>query len=99
VTDFTGCVFRARQRDVLNNNFEEFLSDATPEETYLLAAILESRNGGLVSQVSGVDEIPLGEVFACELDRNDTYIRLPKGYRAKVQKYVDALQAVEDKAD
>lgn len=89
---------RARARDVLIDRFEEFLQEAKPEEIRLLGAIFHAREGGSFGAVEGVEEIPLGEAFAFELDRNDTYIRIPKGFRARVQKYVDALQAIEDRA-
>jgi hypothetical protein len=45
--------------------------------------------------VKGVDEIPLGDAFAYELDQHDTYIRVPRGLRAKTQNYIDALKAIE----
>jgi hypothetical protein len=85
---------RARNRDLLIDRFEEFLRAAEPEEISILSEILFSRDQGMYDQIEGVKEVPLGEAFGWTLDREETYIRIPKGLRAKVQKYVDALNVI-----
>jgi len=89
---------RTNGRDLLNDDFEEFLRDATPEETRLLTSILNTRNNGPWDRIKGSEEILLGMAFGYELGQNETYIRIPRGFRGKTQKYIDALQAIEDKA-
>jgi len=89
---------RAQSRDVLIEHSEEFLRSAEPEEIQVLVEILDFRNGGIIDRIKGVNEIPLGEAFGCTLDRNETYIRIPKGLRGKVQKYIDALITLESEA-
>jgi hypothetical protein len=89
---------RAFGREVLNDRLEEFLRDATPEETRLLSEVLNSRNNGPIDRIKGSEEILLGMAFEFELGQNETYIRIPRGFRERTQKYIDALRAVEDKA-
>jgi hypothetical protein len=88
---------RAREREVLIDRFEDFLGTATPEELRLLSAIFAARNNGIVAPIEGVEEIPLGDAFAGELDRNETYIRIPRDFGDKIAKYIQALQAKADK--
>jgi hypothetical protein len=89
---------RASRRDQLLDRFGDFMRQATPEELYIMSDVLWLWDCGMVDPIDGVDEIPLGEAFGNALDRNDTYIRIPKDMRARVQRYVDALIAADDKA-
>ena len=88
---------RARYRDVLWERFEAFMNKATPEEILILDAIFQYHEGGSVDPVNGVDEIPLGQAFGWVLTENDTYIRIPRDLRTKVQQYINALAVVEGK--
>jgi len=89
---------REQTRDVLRDRFEDFMRDGTPEEVHLLSEILGFRDSGIVGGIEGVDEIPLGEAFAYHLGNNETYIRIPRGFRRRIQNYIDALRAVDGKA-
>ena len=46
---------------------------------------------------NGNDEIYLATAFAEEIDRNTAYMKVPKAMADQVQKYVDALRAIERK--
>jgi hypothetical protein len=72
---------RASRRDTLLSRFGDFMRQATPEELYIMSDILWIWDSGVADAIDGVNEIPLGEAFGNVLDREDTYIRIPKDMR------------------
>jgi hypothetical protein len=88
---------RFNVRDTLTDQFEEFMGEASPEEQRFLSEVFLGWDSSHLSAECKRDELFLGNAFEFELGRNGCYIRVPKQMLDRVQKYVDALRAVEDK--
>ncbi|HWF08033.1 MAG TPA: hypothetical protein VG297_06190 [Bryobacteraceae bacterium] len=91
-------LIRANFREALKGSFDNFIASASPEEIRLLWAVLNNWDGRNHLPERRYDEIYLGHAFEYELGRNRCYIRVPERMVDQVEKYVDALRAVEDKA-
>ena len=87
---------RARAEGV----FREFMSHASPEELALMAEVLATRESQSFPSWSKSDEIFLATAFDDVVERRGqkSYIKVPGHLVDQVEKYIDALRAIEDKA-
>ncbi len=90
---------RANFREMARGSFENFMSGASPEEIRLLWSVLDNWDGRHHAPEHGRDEIYIANAFLIEIDRGDlSHVRVPEHLVDRVQKYLDALRAIEDKA-
>lgn len=87
---------RACVIDTPQGLLDRFLSDATPEEKYLMVDILidhQSANCGSDT----FDEMPLARAFEYALEGTaPEYVRVPSSMREQVARYVECLRAAKD---
>lgn len=88
---------RATVRERVRRGFENFMSTAAPEEQRLLQSIFEVWESSSLPAEYGSDEMVLGDAFEFALGRNATFVKIPRRMLDKVQQYIDALRAIEDK--
>jgi hypothetical protein len=91
---------RANFREALKGNFESFMARSSPEEQRFLYGVLSNWDGRSMVPENGHNEIYLGHAFESELNRDDLcYLRVPESMIERVEKYADALRAIEDKQE
>ncbi len=89
---------RANFREMAIGSFENFMSSASPEEIRLLWSVLNNWDGRHHAPEHGHDEIYIANAFLTGIDRGDlSHVRAPEHLVPQVQKYIDALRAIEDK--
>ena len=87
---------RLNARDVLESRLESFVGGATPEDIRFMSEVMVDWDNRHLSQG---DELYLGMAFEYQLDTPPgCYMRIPERLVSQVQKYIDALRAIEDKA-
>lgn len=89
---------RANVREELTDQFEKFMGTASPEEQRFLAEVLVDYESRHSAAEVGEHELYLGMAFEYQLGQPRAHVRVPERLLDKVQKYVDALLAVEDRA-
>jgi hypothetical protein len=89
---------RENERDTLESRLDVFLGGATPEEIRLLSAVMADWENRSHSCPHNYNEIYIAMAFEYQLDQPRCYIRVPERLVDQVEKYVDALRAIEDKA-
>lgn len=90
---------RYNVREHLHASFLEFMGMASPEEQRFMLNVLQNYWSRSHPAEHGAAEIFIANAFGVELDRNDCYMRVPKNLAEKVEAYIKALHAVEDRAE
>jgi hypothetical protein len=90
---------RANDRNMLESQMEEFLGGAVPEEVRFLRDVLVDWENRCYRGPSDSHELYLGMAFEWQLNTPpQCYMRIPEHLVHQVQKYVDALRAIENRA-
>jgi hypothetical protein len=89
---------RMNVRETVEGQFVGFMNEASPEEIRFLNEVFTDWDSRHLVAESRSDEIYLGMAFEYQLSGTSRgYIRIPERMMKQVQKYVDALRAIEDK--
>jgi hypothetical protein len=89
---------RANVRETLAGMFEEFLAVSSPEEQRFFLDVLRSFSSRNHPAEGGDSELFIATAFENELGRDRCHIQVPERMVDRVQAYVDALRAIDDKA-
>jgi hypothetical protein len=89
---------RANTREDLASSFEDFMQQASPEEMRLMHAVMMDWESRHHVAEAGKNEMYLGMAFEYQLGHPRCYVRIPDHMVDRVEKYVEALRAIEDKA-
>jgi hypothetical protein len=89
---------RANSRERMDDLLLKFAGSAAPEEQHLMIEILQVWDSvQSITPLRANGEIFLGEAFYATLGKDAAFIKVPSSMVDQVQKYVDALQAIENK--
>jgi hypothetical protein len=86
---------RTNTREKVRGAFEEFIIDAAYEEQVLMLNVLETRDGTSRGAAAKLNEIYLASAFSFEIGSDEAYMKVPGKLLGAVQKYIDALLAIE----
>ena len=78
--------------------FRHFMDSASPEELWLLREVLCIWDSASLPPENRSRELFLGEAFQGALGSNSSYLEVPAHMVDQVQRYIDALVAVDTKA-
>jgi hypothetical protein len=88
---------RFNVRESLIGEFDSFMGDASPEEQRFMLGVFNGYFSNHHPAEHGSAELFIAQAFEYQLGRDHCYLRVPEHMVDQVQKYVDALRAIEDK--
>lgn len=86
---------REAVREELEGRLEDFMRLASPEETRLLRDVLVDWDSNATGAANGWAEVFLATAFMYQVGENARYVRVPYEMIGKVEKYIEALKAIE----
>jgi hypothetical protein len=91
-------LIRFNAREQARDGFEEFMAGASMEETTFIGEVFSYRASRSLVPDSREDDMYIASAFEIVIGQDEVILRVPEPMTDKVQRYIDALREVDDKA-